>query len=114
MKMSKAELLDRWTIRNIKEEKGVIPTNEFADEFDDAVVEIVQYNMRLQELVQVLGATNRRLWVLEDEIRESQKAIKPHDVASASYMISQLNSYRGKVKCEISKIVGEEEDRKTY
>lgn len=114
MKPSKAELLDRWTIRNIKEEKGIIPSNEFADEFDDAVLEIVVQDVRLSELVEVLGAVNRRLWTLEDEVRQAQREINPTEVAIVSYMISQLNSYRGKVKCEISKIVGEEEDRKTY
>lgn len=110
--ISPGELLDKWTILKIKQEKftDVVKLENVAKELklltapiaivnecvpEDKLTEFVNLLDRLQE-------TNTRLWIVEDMIRLAYEERKTQDILDFSFQIIDLNGFRSDIKRKIN------------
>lgn len=106
--VSNAELLDKYTILLIKNEKGLAVENELLL-LSKAAAPLFSEAPGLSHLFSVLRAINSELWDIEDKKREHEKA-KQFDRAFIGYarLVYMLNDERARIKQLIDTVTDSE------
>ena len=112
LEVAPGELLDKWTILQIKLERISDPGKRANVEAEWLLVEktrrlAIPASAALEHLLSELKAVNERLWDIENDIRtcETQQDFGPRfiDLARSVY---QTNDRRAAIKWEINELLG--------
>lgn len=105
--ISVGELLDKISILQIKYQKT---SSEYVEkELDELINSAVSYKVYDASLIYKLKSVNKKLWIVEDEIRKFEES-KNFDETfiELARSVYQLNDERSKIKKEINELYDSE------
>ena len=106
IEVSNGELIDKITILQIKQEKGLSVSAEL-DHLAFISSPLFEETPQLTHLTEVLKAINSQLWVIEDGKRACEKTSTfNQDFIALSRLVYLLNDERARVKKMIDTITG--------
>ena len=104
--VSNGELIDKLTILQIKQEKGLSVSAEL-DHITFAVCPLFEETPHLSHALEVLKSINSQLWVIEDSKRACEKTLTfDRDFIALSRLVYMLNDERARVKKMIDALTG--------
>lgn len=120
--MKKSEILDRWTILNMKvrlDERVLVEMNQYDQELQKIIDEATVCPMPFIKTLCALQEANSKIWVLEASLRQEYKddpsntgEVTDVELGKRAKLIREHNKTRIKAKQEIDKMFGENQDFK--
>lgn len=120
--MKKSEILDRWTILNMKvrlDDRVRVEMSQYDQELQKIIDEATVYQMLFIKTLCALQEANSKIWVLEASLRQEYKddplntgEVTDVELAKRAKLIREHNKTRIKAKQEIDKMFGESQDFK--
>jgi len=120
--MKKSEILDRWTILNMKvrlDDRVRVEMSQYDQELQKIIDEATVFPMLFIKTLCALQEANSKIWVLEASLRQEYKddplntgEVTDVELAKRAKLIREHNKTRIKAKQEIDKMFGENQDFK--